>query len=415
MRRLTFSLILMICSMVGNAGAVESDLSGSIETKLAYGFNLERPVLSRIDAILAAKMQNANCKAKLEIRLRLDRQLEPEEHREADLREFYLACHQDDWLFSLGRQFVIWGKTDGFRVLDAVHSFDYREFILDSDRSSRLPLAMLRIERRIDENNLLQVLVIPEHRKDVLPSPGGAYARVWPQIELISNSPETERSSFSLSNWGYAIKWERTAENVSFSLNALDRRSSQLTYEFTSEFNPLTGKFSQEVKSRDYRYRLLGASLDFPVSDFVLRVETIYAPLFYAPAVDKMGFLQFNPYRQFSYVVGVDKHLGEWFVSVQFFETHLNGGALPPFPSRTQRVATLLVTRSFLQDKTKLRIFFVRDLSNSGSWLSASVSHDITPNLELTLGSDFFSGSQDSAFGRISAQDRIFAALRYSF
>ena len=67
------------------------------------------------------------------VRLRTDAKdnLSPGDHNQAELRELYLDTSIDDSIVILGKQQVVWGKSDGLKVLDIVNPQDFREFILD--------------------------------------------------------------------------------------------------------------------------------------------------------------------------------------------------------------------------------------------------------------------------------------------
>jgi len=51
-----------------------------------------------------------------------------------------------DWLIGngfalrLGKQQIVWGETDGLKLLDVMNPQNFREFILDEFEDSRLPL-----------------------------------------------------------------------------------------------------------------------------------------------------------------------------------------------------------------------------------------------------------------------------------
>jgi len=80
-------------------------------------------------------------------------------HRDRDLdlpRELYVDIHLGNLDLRLGKQQVVWGETDGLRLMDVVNPSDWqREFILrDSDEgyeSTRIPLWLIKAEYFFDK------------------------------------------------------------------------------------------------------------------------------------------------------------------------------------------------------------------------------------------------------------------------
>ena len=173
--------LLLVFSLFAAAPAQadEKPLYGSVAIDRAYGAAPHAPVLRREELNLTAAQPVAGCDAKLSGRFRYQTRLSPDAHSHGEVREARVDCRRQDWLLSVGRQAVVWGKADGFPVLDVVHPFDYREFILDDRESSRRPLTMLRAEKRVSADDYFQLLVIPERRLDILPKPADRFSEPW--------------------------------------------------------------------------------------------------------------------------------------------------------------------------------------------------------------------------------------------
>jgi hypothetical protein len=90
---------------------------------------------------------------------------------DTELREAYLDIYAGRDFWRIGKQQVVWGQADGLRVLDAVNPLQFREFILGDFEDRRIPLWMVNYERSIGDA-VLQLLWIPDHTYDDLPSEG---------------------------------------------------------------------------------------------------------------------------------------------------------------------------------------------------------------------------------------------------
>ncbi|MDB5906453.1 MAG: hypothetical protein JWP34_567 [Massilia sp.] len=390
-----------------HADEVPAKLHGELGVEHAAGTRHGEAVLTRAEATLSARFQAEGCSAKIALRLRWDARLAPLHTKENELREAAFVCRFSDWLLGVGRQAVVWGKADNFRVLDAVHPFDYREFLLGDKEAARRPLAMVRIERQMGELDAAQLLLITERRADVLPGPGDRFSALFPQgaLDRIATPGKVPPES-TLANAQAGIKWEHTGRQLGYTVNMLNRWSPQATY----TFNPQTGAVTRNA----YRQTLLGGSFDLALSEWVVRGEAIYTPHVYLPTSSPVPGAppEYQRNEQSVWVAGVDRSVGEWFLSAQLFESRVTGSVSEPLQGRKQRLVSVSATRSFLQDQLKVRAFVARDVSQGGTWVSVSAVDELSPGWELSAGVDVLNGVESSVFGKIKNESRVKVAIK---
>lgn len=391
--------------------AAETTVGGALAHKAGVALDDGSLAISRTSLRLNLTAQPESGEGpefRAEGRLRNQGGLHLDHPRDADIRRLTLDWRTGDWLWSAGRQLVTWGKSDGFRVLDAVSPYDYSEFVLGDMTESRKPLAMLRAEWRGRPSDTLQVLVIPEHRPNTLPSAGSRFAPAFDSRGLsvradIKDDPFAARPS----DWQYGAKWEHNDGGVGFTANYLYRWSPSRSYVLGGPFRPTTGRYPRE--------HLLGGSVDLSVEEWVLRGEGIWLPHTDMPARGPFGVPEYRSYEQLSGVVGLERFFGDWFVSAQAFATRLIGPPLEPPGHSTQIFYTLLVERSFDQDRYKAHLFTVWDPTGDGLWIAPKLTRDIGNGFEAAVGADILLGSDRSAFGRLNRQTRVTGELRYAF
>ncbi|MEL7029992.1 MAG: LysM domain-containing protein, partial [Pseudomonadota bacterium] len=78
---------------------------------------------------------------------------------EIELREAYIQGDLLDIDWTIGKQQIVWGESDGFKVLDVVNPQSFREFILPEFDESRIPLWSARAEKVIGQTTFEGVVV----------------------------------------------------------------------------------------------------------------------------------------------------------------------------------------------------------------------------------------------------------------
>lgn len=335
-------------------------------------------------------------------RARFEDRLEPAVRREADLRELVLARRAPSYTLQVGRQQIVWGKADGLRLLDVVNPLDLRELILDDYTDRRIPLWMVNAELfRGDQS--LQVLVIPDLDFDRLPVPGGEFfpadslspTPTIPLVRAFDGPGESPR------NWEYGLKWGTLWGRLDLTFNALYGWNNSPVPELRA------GPGGLEVKPRAARSRLFGLSGDLPLGAAVLRFESTFTPDDPRAVAAFDGLGSFARQRVWRGVVGVDWIKSNWLISPQWFEERV----ISPDPRLTgregQTYLTLLIRRTFRQDRLTLQCFALYGFEPRDQWLSPRVSHQFFGRLELALGADLLGGDPAGLFGSFSGRDRV--------
>ena len=242
------------------------------------------------------------------------------------------------WNFQLGKQQVVWGRTDLFRVLDVINPVDYsRNNIYDELQDIRIPMWIFTAEYRMgatetfDDTNIQFVWNFDKFRPHNLGQGGtpnqilgaGDFFRgmknLWDNGGTVANFAiasntmggyatnfganqigirKAHMPEWSLANTQVGIKWEGVYQGTGFSLNALTYRSQlpslrNLYSKGGLSVNPFmpvgTGPFAlapgQTTPTYPYliafdiyfpRINLVGASMDMQLDSIKssLRVET---------------------------------------------------------------------------------------------------------------------------------------------
>jgi hypothetical protein len=256
----------------------------------------------------------------------------PEFNNKADfIREAFLIAKMPlasgaTWNFQLGKQQVVWGRTDLFRVLDVINPMDYsRNNIYDEMQDIRIPMWIATAEYRMgagevfEDNNIQFVWNFDKFRPHNLGQGGtpnqildvGDFFRsmknCWDNGCTVANFAlarpdmpgyatnfgpgqlgirQANLPEWSMRNTQFGVKWEGVLHGTSFSLNALTYRSQlpslrNLPSKGVATNNPFTGQqglwYPIIAFDVDYpRIQLLGASADLHAESIgsTFRLET---------------------------------------------------------------------------------------------------------------------------------------------
>lgn len=244
--------------------------------------------------------------------------------RELYVKKTFGLSDGNDLFLKIGKQQVVWGRTDLFRVLDVINPVDYsRNNIYDELSDIRIPMWMVQAEYRMGASESMQdrnfqiVWNFDKFRPNNLGQCGtpnvildaGCFfrgmANLWDNGGTVSNFAQpapvlglnlatnfgpgviglrnVELPSWSFDNTQLGAKFEGvTKDGLSFSLNALTYRSQLpslhggkgATNGFTGQYqasNPYLIAFDMVFP----RVNLIGGSMDFqlPAAGAAVRVE----------------------------------------------------------------------------------------------------------------------------------------------
>lgn len=337
-------------------------------------------------------------------------ELEEDIHSEGDLREFYIDYGGDYFKARLGRQQVVWGKTDGLRLLDLINPQDYREFILDDFIDSRIPLWMARTDLYLGDNTL-QLLLIPDYRPNDIADSGDRFEPLY--LKTIRSLPvifaEEEEPGGTLADSEYGLRYSGFAGGWDFSFN----------YFHSWEDNPVF--FSETIGGQPAivrRYKetdMYGGSFSNAFGNFVLRGETAYNRGKYfttADPLDADGQVEKDELRV---ALGLDYTNGDWLISGQLFESYIRDYDDGIFYDELTTTVSLLVDVTFLNETLEVKLLNLYGVNDKDNLARMSVIYAITDRWKILLGGGLFSGPDDSFLGQFDDADRVETEITYSY
>jgi hypothetical protein len=367
------------------------------------------------------------------------------------LREFYVDAtipleDGKELGMKLGRQQIVWGRTDLFRVLDVINPVDYsRNNIYDELEDIRIPMWMLETELRtgpgeiFDDLNYSVVWNFDKFRPSTLGQGGtpnqindaGSFFRsmknLWDNGGTVGNfafgnaatnfKPHTlgirdvDLPDWKLSNTQVGAKVEGVYKDLGFSLNYLYTRQQLPTLRggvpAFNPWGPLIGDLDEQPRAYlpafDIvfpRVNLFGGSLDYyeQYTDSVFRLELAYTTgEEFANTADPELYSESDVIR---WVLGWDRNTfvrslnakKAFLTSFQLFGQHLLDHELHDAPLgkigmpdwENNYIGTLLVKGWWMRDRLSPQILVAHDYKAEATTIEPSISWLITDNLSIT-------------------------------
>lgn len=380
------------------------------------------------------------------------------------IRELYVdaslpTADGGDWSFRLGKQQVIWGRTDLFRVLDVINPVDYsRHNIYDELEDIRIPMWMLTAEKHFgatetfDDLNFQVVWNFDKFRPSKLGQGGSPYAildagsfframkNCWDNGCTVANFAggatatdfpahvigirQANLPDWSLKNTQLGVKLEGEYKGMGFSLNALTYRSQlPVLRGGVPADNPFT---TPTIESQVWPYliafdidfprvNLVGGSLDFYVDSIksVFRFEAAYTSgEEFANTLRPRLFSENNVLRT---VVGWDRNtfipfLNErraFLLSAQVFwqhifdherQTNASGVKMGIPDPEDNAILTFLIKGWYMNDRLSPQLIMAHDVKARATVFAPGVEWQASDNLKITLAGNFKVGSSAQKF-----------------
>ncbi|WP_434517073.1 DUF1302 family protein [Dechloromonas sp. ARDL1] len=352
----------------------------------------------------------------------------------------------------VGKQQVVWGRTDLFRVLDVINPVDFsRNNIYDELSDIRIPMWIAQAEYRMGASDWMQdrnfqiVWNFDKFRPNNLGQCGtpnvildaGCFfrgmANLWDNGGTVANfanvAPGTLLATnfgpgqiglkdvnlpeWSLSNTQLGAKYEGvTMGGLSFSLNALTYRSQlpslhggkRATNSFTGQYQnawPYLISFDMEFP----RVNLVGGSMDFqiPAAGAAVRMEAAYTQgEEFANTAREQLFSKNDVFRA---VIGIDRptfipfisESSATLISAQLFYQHIfnhewKQAQYGPtgMPDWENNVIGTLLIKGFLKNGTvSPQIIFAHDFQARATVAAPQVEWNVSNDLKVTIGANY--------------------------
>ncbi|MFQ5345980.1 MAG: DUF1302 family protein [Mariprofundus sp.] len=329
-------------------------------------------------------------------------------------KEAYLLYGADEYDFRIGQQQIVWGKTDGIRMLDIINPLDLREFILDDFLDSRIGLWSARLNYYADiggSEHEFELVAIPDARPAEFAPSGSRWGfslpAMPPGIAIVNLA--TEQPNWSLKNTELGFAWRANLGGWDLSLNYFYGWNDR-----PNLFRQLRGTILT-TQLRHLRMHTAGGSFSNAFGAFVVRGEVAVNV---GEGINTTS-LQWNQSvvrrTTLNAAIAVDYTKLNWTVGVQLFGRQiLNEPSVDAALGTTPNFASLRIATDYMNEKLKPEILLLADLDDGGLLARPKVSYEFSDSLIGIAGGDIIAGS-GGFFGQFAANDRVYTEVEWSF
>ena len=322
--------------------------------------------------------------------------------REAELQEVYLqGALLENMDLKVGRQIVVWGKSDNIRVVDVLNPLDLREPGLVDIEDLRLPVAMTKLDYYLGEWNLSGIAV-HEIRFNKGPVFGGEFFSLDARLPLEAEPANTlDNTEYGLSLNGIFSGWDLSFYYARF----FDDRAH------------LEGGSIMESERRHSRLSMVGTAVNVALGNWLLKSEAAWFEglEFFTLPDEKMS--------RWDLFLGVEySGFRDTVISLEAVNRHLKDfePVLETAPDNVRQdefQGVLRVSGDYLHDKlhTVLLLSFYGLDWEEGALQRFSVGYDVTDALNVTMGIVTYQSGDRAELSHIGDKDRLFLEARYSF
>jgi len=430
MQRFAFYLSLCALSICGEvpAYAIEGTIHGSLKNESAYFIAGEKrwdKIQNRLElkpeAVLASGWEFRSrallwYDAAMDVQATrspdLTHSIKQHYRTATQLKEAYFLYGGDAFDLRLGQQQIIWGKTDGLRLLDVINPLDLREFILDDFLDSRIGLVAARLNYYPDTDieQEIELIIIPD-AQPTQTAPTGSRWVLSTQNPPAGFSVQTlanEQPNWSAKNTEYGAAWRGNIEGWDLSANYFYGWKDS-----PNAFRKVTpGLITQQLKH--LRMHTIGGSFSNAFGAWVVRGELATN---LQEGINANGTTFANTVQRKTTInaaIAAEWSAHNWTVSPQFFIRHIQAWNPQLLEPQDSGFWTLGIATDFMHEKLKPEILLLADWS-AGGWLARpKLAYDWSDNISSSIGADIFGGSR-GLLGQYNQNDRVSFDVTYSF
>ncbi len=321
--------------------------------------------------------------------------------REAEIGEFLLQGPLSDRLdLTIGRQIMVWGRSDMFRVTDILNPVDNRLPGLTDIEDLRLPVMAVRLDHYSDPWTF-GLVAIPERRFDRRPAPGSDFhgGAMSPPLDM----PD---SRFGAPELAASLSGTFTGWDISF--------YAARVFDDRPHIRMIDGG---EARLRHNRISMFGMAGNVVSGNWLVKAEAAsFSGLRFSNVLDR-------EFTRLSVLAGVEySGIEDTAIAFEATNGHIRDfderlRELPDDRRRNELATALRVTRSLRNDTFDVSFLALTfgPTGREGAVRRLQLDHELSDAVQVSAGIALYQDGNRTPFRNIGDNDRLFASIEYHF
>ena len=324
------------------------------------------------------------------------------------MREIYIDFFVGNTSLRIGKQQIVWGQTDGLKVLDVINPQSFQEFILDDFESSRIPLWSLNADISLNDNISLQLLWVPDSTYHEFARPGSTFDFQSPLLKFAGSEKEKISNVFRSKPNRFLYDSDAGIQ-LAFFYNGWD---ITFNYFYHYDDSPVTYQIelyeAVGIETRYKRNHLFGGSMTKAFKNLVLRSEYGYNTNKFFRCCSTNSGIDFAETQEKLLAVALDYNVNrDLFISGQLLLSDIVQSNTKFIRDKLETAVTLLIRKSLFNESLTLENFVIHSVNNNDGVIRPKVFYEYKSNVALWAGFDVFYGSSFGYFGQFNELDRL--------
>ncbi len=340
----------------------------------------------------------------------------------AEIREAWISGGIGPIDIKIGRQIVVWGKSDNIRVTDILNPLNVREPGMTDIEDLRIPLCMTRMDFYAGNFSITGVAV-HENKYNKIPVYGSDF---YPESFAL---PDEEIPEMTLedSELALAVNGNFSGWDIAFYFASVYNDDYNIKLQKNPSFPSTSTVPALPDKIEHTRINMAGSAFNIVTGSWVLKAEAAFFngikisdKINVSPTYD-VTFSESEEYTKTDALLGAEySGFTNTTISIEGFYTIYNNYddyAKTAEVEEKEFQTAIRISRTFINDTLTLTFVALYNGENwdKGSLQRYTAEYDLMDALTLTGGAVFYNSGDSMLFENIEDNDRIFFDIKYSF
>ena len=336
-----------------------------------------------------------------------------------NMREIYSDLYFKNFDLRIGKQQVVWGKSDGVFITDIVSPLNLTEFLLPDFDEIRTGVLAAKLDYYIGSGTL-EAIFIPLFTPTVRPEASSPF--YIPPTFMAPPTFDWSNSEIkpSLQNSEMFLKYAAMTSIVDFELMAGytwdDNPSMHVQKNFLKDsISGAPSLIGLNISPEYHRLAVAGGSFSTQVKSWIIRGEAAYynGKQFQTTDLNAIDALVEKDYLH--YLVGLDYSIKGLNLSAQFIQEAIMDYDDLLKSDKVQSTVTFRAQYNLLRETLHLELFSYIGLTNEDALIRPKITYDFDDSFSVLLGSNIFVGNENGRFGQYHDNSMIYAKIKYNF